>query len=200
MKERVDHGKAARSEQSPANPLNEPGGNKQLNRRGRRAQRGGGYEDRRPQGEHAASAIDVAERTGGQDKRREREYVTVQRPLQPRGVRVQITADRRQRHVDDGRLQQHHRLTQHRHRQHPAAGSRSQPHRTGPAAVIPHQLHPSRRSSLPYDPKAADYEPGHEEKVIAQPSHGGLNAPSWFMIAAMSSAAHSSLIRPSRMR
>jgi hypothetical protein len=49
-------------------------------------------------------------------------------------------------------------------------------------------------------PEAADYEPGHEEKVIAQPSHGGLNAPSWFMIAAMSSAAHSSLMRPSRMR
>ncbi len=36
--------------------------------------------------------------------------------------------------------------------------------------------------------------------VIAQPSHGGLNTPSWFMIAAMSSAAHSSLMRPSRMR
>ena len=36
--------------------------------------------------------------------------------------------------------------------------------------------------------------------VVAQPSHGGLNTPSWFMIAAMSSAAHSSLMRPSRMR
>ena len=144
MKDRADDGKAARGEKSPANPLNEPGGNKQLDRRRRRAQRGSGHEDRRPQGEHAAPAIDVAERTGCQDKRREREHVTVQRPLQPRDARVQITADRRQRHVDDGRLQQHHRLAQHRHRQHPAAGGRSQPHRAGPAALIPHQLPPSR--------------------------------------------------------
>ncbi len=40
MKYRVDDGKAPRGEKSPANPLNEPGGNKQLNRRGHRAQRG----------------------------------------------------------------------------------------------------------------------------------------------------------------
>jgi len=32
MKDRADDGKAPRGEKSPANPLNEPGGNKQLNR------------------------------------------------------------------------------------------------------------------------------------------------------------------------
>ena len=48
MKDRADDGKASRGKKGPADPLNEPGGNKQLNRRGRRAQRGGGHEDRRP--------------------------------------------------------------------------------------------------------------------------------------------------------
>ena len=37
MKDRVDDGKASGGEKSPANPLNKPGGNEQLNRRGRRA-------------------------------------------------------------------------------------------------------------------------------------------------------------------
>ena len=37
MKDRVDDGKASGGEKSLANPLNKPGGNEQLNRRGRRA-------------------------------------------------------------------------------------------------------------------------------------------------------------------
>ena len=82
--------------------------------------------------------------------------------------------------------------------QRPAAeASRTEP---GPPPSFPTNRTLPGRSWLPYDPESRRYEPGHEEKVIAQPSHGGLNTPSWFMIAAMSSAAHSSLMRPSRMR
>ena len=86
--------------------------------------------------------------TGWQDKRGESEHIPVQRPLQPRDTCAEITANRRQRHVDNRRFQQHHRLAQHRHHEHPAAGGRSEPHRARPSALIPHQLHPSWRSSL----------------------------------------------------
>src|SRR5260370_38326083 len=93
MKDRVDDGKAAGGEQSPADPLNKPRGDEQLNGRGGRAQRGGGYESPHPQGEHAAPAIKVAERSRWQDKRSEGDPETVHPPLQPRAPRTQLTAD-----------------------------------------------------------------------------------------------------------
>ena len=137
MKDRLDDRKAPWGKESAPDPLNEPGTNEQPDRRGGRAQRRRGHEDHRPQDENATPAVDVAERTAHQDKRRERKHIAVQRPLQPRDARAEITADRRQRHVDDRRLQQDHRVAQHRHRQHPAAGGRGKPHRAGLWSLIP---------------------------------------------------------------
>jgi hypothetical protein len=110
MKDCVDDRQAPRRKQSPPNPLNEPGYNEQLDRRGGRAQRRRGHEDHHPQDEDATPAVDIAERTAHQHKRREGQHIAVQRPLQPRDARAEITADRRQRHVDNRRLQQNHRL------------------------------------------------------------------------------------------
>jgi hypothetical protein len=141
MKDRLDDRKAPWCKESPTNPLNEPGSNKQPDRRGGRAKRRRGHEDHHPEDEHATPAVDIAERAAHQDKRRERKHIAVQRPLQPRDARAEITADRRQCHVDNRRLQQNHRIAQHRHRQHPATGGRSQPHRPVPPILIACQLH-----------------------------------------------------------
>ena len=51
MKDRVDDRKAPWRKESPPNPLNEPGNNEQLDRRGGRAKRRRGHEDHHPQDE-----------------------------------------------------------------------------------------------------------------------------------------------------
>ena len=148
MKHRLDDREAPRCKEGPANPLDEPGKDEQPDRRGGRAKRRRRDEDNHPQDEHAPSAVDVAERAAYQDERREREHIAVQGPLQPGDTRAEVTADGRQRHVDDRRLEQNHRVAQHRHRQHPTAGRRGKPDRAFPPTLVAWHQQPPWGSSL----------------------------------------------------
>jgi hypothetical protein len=79
-------------------------------RRRRRRQPAGGRgegEHREPGGEHPPRADPVAERTGAEDQRRERDRVRVHHPLQPSHAAAEIRADRLDRDVDHAHVELH---------------------------------------------------------------------------------------------
>ena len=78
----------------------------------------------RPMHEQPAAAEAVGQRAGRDDRRRERERVRVDDPLQPRQAGVEVGGDRRQRGVDHRDVEHEHGRGRADHGQRPALGAR----------------------------------------------------------------------------
>jgi len=100
---------AAGREQRTANPLQQSRGNqrRQVGRQPADQRRGG--EPDHANHEHASPPEPIAQRAPEQNERRQRQQIARDGPLQSVDARLQIAADGRQRHVDDGAVEHDHR-------------------------------------------------------------------------------------------
>ena len=114
-------GKGKRGHHGGSQTLHGPCSDQRLRCRRQRARGRGHAEQRQASGEHPAAAEAVSERGGGDDARRERECVGVDRPLQGGQVSAEVALNRRQSSDDDQRVQRHHERRQRRERQRPNA-------------------------------------------------------------------------------
>ncbi len=121
---RLEDGQAPRCQQRTAHPLHHPGEDEEHRGGGHRAQQRTDREHDDAELEDALAAEPVAERPAEQDQRRDRQQVAVEHPLQPADPGVEVVADCRQRHVDDGRVQEGDARAEDGGRQHPAASRR----------------------------------------------------------------------------
>ena len=89
----------------------------------------------------APPAVPVAERAAEQEEAGERQRVGVHDPLQAREPGIEVAADRRQRDVDDGRVERGEAGAEHGREQHPSSGGSAEAqlsrlsfplHRSGP--------------------------------------------------------------------
>jgi hypothetical protein len=106
---RGDDRQRGRHEQRPRDPLQRARRDQQLGCRGERAHDRGDAEADQPGGEHLAAAEQVAERAADQQQRAERQQVGLDDPLLRREPGVEVVADRRERDVDDGPVDEHDR-------------------------------------------------------------------------------------------
>ena len=78
------------------------------------------------------AAVDVAERAAEEQQRAEGDEVAVEDPLETAQAGVEVLADGRQRHVDDGPVEERDARAEHRRRDDPTAGRGSEAdHRSG---------------------------------------------------------------------
>ena len=96
----------------------------------------GGSEHDQAGEQESLAAEAVAEAAGGQQQRREHQVVGVDDPLQLRVRRMQLANKRRERDVDDGRVQHHHQLRGCQNRQRDEAWRGRRRHTPGAAAVV----------------------------------------------------------------
>ena len=85
---------------APNTPCSAAGEDQQLDRRRERAQQRGDAEPGDADREHAPLAVQVGERAGDEDQRREREQVGVRHPLLAGEPAAEVVGDGRQRDVD----------------------------------------------------------------------------------------------------
>jgi len=93
-----------------AHALERAGADEELDARRGRAQHGGTREPGDADEEHAAPTEPVTQRAAEKQEAGERQRVRVDHPLQARQTRVEVLADRRQRDVHDGRVEDDHQL------------------------------------------------------------------------------------------
>jgi hypothetical protein len=108
---------AGGSEQCAGDSLERARDDQQLDRRRERAQQRGQPEASHAEREHAPLAVDVRERARHEDQRRERQQVRVGDPLLAGEPAAEVVRDLRQRDVDDGRVDGHHRGAEDRRHQ-----------------------------------------------------------------------------------
>jgi hypothetical protein len=89
----LDHGQAARREQSGAGALENPGGHELVGGDRHRAQQRADREPRHADDEDAAAAVPVTQGTADQDQRGEGEQVAVGDPLQLLEAGVEVGSD-----------------------------------------------------------------------------------------------------------
>ena len=95
-------------QQRPADSLQQPPEDQQLDVRGDRAERRGDGEEADTEDEDAPPPVAVAERAAEQDQRSQGQQVAVEDPLQSAGAGAEVAADLRQRHVDHGAVEEGH--------------------------------------------------------------------------------------------
>ena len=117
----LDERQAAGGEQGPADALQRAGGDQLARGLGEPAQQRRRGEPGDAHEEHPPPAVPVTERAAEQDQRGQRQRVAVDDPLQVRQRGVQVAADRRQRHLHRGGVQERHARGEHGGHEHPPA-------------------------------------------------------------------------------
>ena len=109
-----DERQRARHEQRPGDPLQGAGADQELGRGRDRAQHRGQAEAEQAEDEDPPPPELVAERAADEQQRDQCQHVGLDHPLLAGQPRVEIVRDRRQRHVDHGRVEEDHSRPQNR--------------------------------------------------------------------------------------
>ena len=104
----LDDRQAARGQQRPADPLQQPGEDQHLGVGGDRAEQRGEGEEADAEDEDPPPPVAVAERAAEQDQRGQGQQVAVEDPLQGAGAGAEVAADVGQGDVDDGAVEEGH--------------------------------------------------------------------------------------------
>ena len=156
-----DDRQRARHQQRPGDSLQGAGADQELDRGRDRAERRGGAEGDQAVDKHAAAAELIAERAADQQQRDQGQHVGLDHPLLPGKAGVEAVADRRQRHVDHGRVEEDDRRAEDRRDQRQALLA-------GHAIESTWDL-----SAAPRHPIANDAEATDDEEVFGESYRGG---------------------------
>ncbi len=102
----VDERQAAGHQQRPTQTLDQPRRDQREPGRRQAAAEGRHGEQHEPGHEHPATPVPVTERATQQEQRGQREQVAVEHPLQRREAAPEVAADRRERHVHHGPVEE----------------------------------------------------------------------------------------------
>ena len=149
----LDDREAAWGEQSRSHSLQRPRADEDRHAPGERAQKRRGHEPHDPDDEDAPAPEPIAERAGEEDERGEGDRVRGDGELELGYPSVELAPDRRQGHVDNGRVELRQARAEHGGEQDPAPGSRPEADthvgwRGGARRGGAHLAVPSRRSDF----------------------------------------------------